>query len=98
MADALLEAAEVVIGGIKRMLRVSYFVIPPLDIARFLAVQETDDQLVYRRVPVIIGRISFIAKIGIERLFPRDLEGPVQHFGELGVAFWFGPFLFLVGL
>ena len=48
VADALFEAAEVMIGGIKRMLRVSRFVISLLDIARFLAVQETDDQLVNR--------------------------------------------------
>ena len=41
VADALFEVAEVMVGGIKRMLCVSRFVISPLDIARFLAVQET---------------------------------------------------------
>ena len=46
VADALFEAAEVMIRGIKRMLRVSCLVVTPLDVARFLAVQETDNQLV----------------------------------------------------
>ena len=46
VADALFEAAEVMIGGVKRALGVSLLVIPPLDVTRFLAVQETDDQLV----------------------------------------------------
>ena len=46
VADALFEAAEVMIGGIKRMLRVSCLVVSLLDITRFLAIQETDNQLV----------------------------------------------------
>jgi len=70
VADALFEAVEVMISGIKRMLHVSRFVISPLDITRFLAVQETDDELVNSLIPVRIGTISIIAKIGIKRLFP----------------------------
>ena len=46
VADALFETAEVMIRGIKRMLRVACLVVSPLDVARFLAVQETDNQLV----------------------------------------------------
>ena len=38
VADALFEAAEVMIGGIKGALGVSLLVIPPLDITRFLAI------------------------------------------------------------
>ena len=62
MVDALFEAAEVMIRGINRLLRVSRFVVSPLDIARFLAVQETDDELVNSPVPVPIDTISFITK------------------------------------
>ena len=94
----LFEAAEVMIGGMKLMLRVSRPVIPPLHITRFLAVQETEDELVHRCVPVRISPSSFIAKVGIERLFPHGLEGPVEHFGELIIAFYFGLFLLRVGL
>jgi len=36
--DALFEAVEVMIGGIKRTLRVSCLMMTPLDIGRFLAV------------------------------------------------------------
>ena len=86
MADALFEVAEVMIGGIKGMLRVSRFVIPSLDITRFLAVQETDNVLVHCCVPVCISPSSFIAQVGIGRLFPHGPEGPVDHFGKLIVS------------
>ena len=95
MADAL---AEVMIGGIKGMLRVSHFLIPPLDITRFLAIQETDDDLANLCVPVCINPSSFIAKVGIERLFPRGLEGPIEYSGKLGLAFFLCPFLLIAGL
>ena len=65
------------VSGVKRALRVSLLVVPPLDVTRCLAIQETDNQLVDGRVPIVIGVISVIAKIGFNRLFPRSLEGPV---------------------
>ena len=100
VTDALFELAEVMIGGIKRMLRVYRFVICLSDIARFLAVQETDNELIHSLIPVRIGTITFIAKIIIERPFSRGLEGPidVEHFGELGIALFLCPFMLLVGL
>ena len=98
VADALFEVAEAMIGEIRRILRVSHVVISPLDIARFLAVQETDDELVNSLIPVCISTISIIAKIGIECLFPCSFEGPVEHFGKLGIAFVLCPFLLIVGL
>jgi len=73
-------------------------VIPPLDIARFLAVQETDNELVNSLIPVCIGTLSLITTIGIKGFFPRSLEGLLDHFGELVIAFFFCPFLLLVGL
>ena len=60
--------------------------------------QETDDKLVNSLIPVCIGTISFIAKIGIEGFFPHSFEGPVKHFGKLGVAFYFCSFLLHIGL
>ena len=86
------------IGGIKRMLYVSCRMMTPLDIARFLAVQEPDDELVYRIIPVCISPINIIAKIGIQGFFPRSLDGPIEHFCELGIAFYFYPFLLHIGL
>ena len=68
MADALFEALEVMISGIKGILLVSCFVIPPLDITRFLAIQEIDDGLVHCCVPVFINPSSVNTKVGIKRL------------------------------
>jgi len=55
-----------------------------LDIGRFLAVQETDDELVYIILPVCIGPVSIIAKFGIQGFLPHSVEGPV----ELLLASW----------
>ena len=83
VADALLESAEVTIHRIKGVLHVPCLVMDPLDVAPFLAVQKPDDELVNGVIPVHISTIFFIAKLGVERLFPCYFEVSVEHLIEL---------------
>ena len=80
------------------MLRASYLIMTPLDIVGFLAVQESDDELVNSLFPIRINVTSVIAKVSIDGIFPRGLEVSVENFGELGITFHLCPFLLLVGL
>ena len=55
MADALFNSVKVMIGVIKRMFCVLCLIMILLDVVRFLAVQEPDDELVYRVISVRIS-------------------------------------------
>jgi len=83
VVDALFELVEAMIGGVKRIFRVSCLMATPLDIAWFLETQESDDELVNCVIPIGVCMTSIIAKISIQGLFLRDLEVSVDHIGKL---------------
>ena len=80
------------------MLRASCIMVTPLDIAWFLAIQESYDKLINCIIPIGSSATSAIAKVSIKGLFPRGLEVSVEHLGELGIAFNLCTLLFLVSL